>query len=479
MEQVHLGIWIRDVICGKLLFGGNMIETFTESSEQQDGQEAPLVLRYAKLGLVLACAAIVGCVGFVLWSQAELEDHQEPVIRPNRVFEMAARYAVGLKAFMELAGPWNAALTEPILRDLAKVSPKKQDALRQLILKGWLTNEWPSESALAAVAESETALKEDVMTLGQMKSASISITDDRWLKLKKRHGWMAELARVQTLPADDVARQVVMQQAMQTTMVMLAFGFLGILAAVCGLVLFVLAFLRWRDGRLKFTLSSITRPEGGLLLEGFAVYMVLFLILPKVSRFVFADMPRTFHYLIALLALIAGFLWPLWRGMKRESWRLALGLHAGKGMLREMTAGILGWLACLPLLFLGMIAASWIVKLTGVSPEHPITDAFSGSLGGKISAVLLAVVWAPISEEMMFRGLLFPGLSAWLRSVFGAFGGAFIFAVIHPQGWAGVPAIMALAIAFSLLRMWRQSLIAPMTAHALNNGILCLLLLSV
>jgi hypothetical protein len=71
-----------------------------------------------------------------------------------------------------------------------------------------------------------------------------------------------------------------MQQAMQTTMVMLAFGFLGILAAVCGLVLFVLAFLRWRDGRLKFTLSSITRPEGGLLLEGFAVYMVLFLILP-------------------------------------------------------------------------------------------------------------------------------------------------------------------------------------------------------
>jgi membrane protease YdiL (CAAX protease family) len=126
-----------------------------------------------------------------------------------------------------------------------------------------------------------------------------------------------------------------------------------------------------------------------------------------------------------------------------------------------------------------MIAASWIVKLTGVSPEHPITDAFSGSLGVKISAVLLAVVWAPISEEMMFRGLLFPGLSAWLRWVLGALGGAFIFAVIHPQGWAGVPAIMALAMAFSLLRMWRQSLIAPMTAHALNNGILCVLLLSI
>jgi membrane protease YdiL (CAAX protease family) len=91
--------------------------------------------------------------------------------------------------------------------------------------------------------------------------------------------------------------------------------------------------------------------------------------------------------------------------------------------------------------------------------------------------VFLAVIWAPVSEELMFRGLLFPGLSAWLRWVIGILTSAFIFAVIHPQGWAGVPAIMALAAGFSLLRMWRQSLIAPMTAHALNNGLVCLMVL--
>jgi membrane protease YdiL (CAAX protease family) len=49
--------------------------------------------------------------------------------------------------------------------------------------------------------------------------------------------------------------------------------------------------------------------------------------------------------------------------------------------------------------------------------------------------------------------------------------------VIHPQGWAGVPAIMVLASTFSLLRMWRQSLIAPITAHALNNDLISLLML--
>ena len=142
-----------------------------------------------------------------------------------------------------------------------------------------------------------------------------------------------------------------------------------------------------------------------------------------------------------------------------------------------MGAGFLGWVAALPLLVVGMIAASWIMKLTGEFPSHPIVDAFAGNGWAKFGAIVLAVVWAPISEEIMFRGLLFPGLSAWLRWLAGAVLGAFVFAVIHPQSWAGVPAIMVLAGSFSFLRMWRQSLIAPMTAHALNNGIMCVVML--
>lgn len=449
-----------------------MIESVPESNEP------PAAIRYTKLGLTVACAAVISCVGYVLFTHDSSRQDQVSVIRPNRVLEMATRYAVGLKAFMEMGGTWNAALTEPILQDLSKGSPNKQDALRRVILKGWLTNEWPSESALTSVVGNESALQEDVATLNQMKSPPIPITDECWLKLKRRHGWIAELARAQTLPAEDASRRVIMQQAMRTTLVMVGYGILGFLAAVGGLVLFILAILRWRDGRLKLALSRVNHPEGGLLIEGFAVYMALFLILPTASRYVFADMPRVFHYGLAFVALAAGFVWPIWRGMKRADWRLTLGLHRGQGILREMGAGVLGWLACLPLLILGMIAASLISNLTGMLPTHPIMDDFSGSLPVKVGAVILAVVWAPISEEMMFRGLLLPGLSAWLPWFLGVLGGAFIFAVIHPQGWAGVPAIMALASAFSLLRMWRQSLIAPMTAHALNNGILCTLMLS-
>jgi membrane protease YdiL (CAAX protease family) len=152
-------------------------------------------------------------------------------------------------------------------------------------------------------------------------------------------------------------------------------------------------------------------------------------------------------------------------------------MHRGQGVLREMGAGLLGWLAALPLLVIGIIAASWITKLTGDFPSHPIVDAFAGDPWAKFGAVMLAVVWAPLTEEITFRGLLFPGLSAWLRWVPGVLMSAFVFAVIHPQGWAGVPAIMALAATFSILRMWRQSLVAPMTAHAMNNGVMCAMML--
>ena len=36
---------------------------------------------------------------------------------------------------------------------------------------------------------------------------------------------------------------------------------------------------------------------------------------------------------------------------------------------------------------------------------------------------------------------------------------------------------MALAIAFCLAREWRRSLVAPMIAHGINNGVITLMLL--
>ena len=77
----------------------------------------------------------------------------------------------------------------------------------------------------------------------------------------------------------------------------------------------------------------------------------------------------------------------------------------------------------------------------------------------------------PVIEETMFRGALFHHLRRRWSWVISAPVVAFIFAVIHPQGWVTVPALGAIAMVLAALREWRGSIVAPMAAHACNNFI--------
>jgi len=89
----------------------------------------------------------------------------------------------------------------------------------------------------------------------------------------------------------------------------------------------------------------------------------------------------------------------------------------------------------------------------------------------------MACLFAPLVEELAFRGLLFTHLRGRLGLTFATVCSAVIFAAIHPQGLAGIPALMAIAAVFAGIRAWRGSLIAPMVAHALHNGVLVVMLL--
>ena len=433
----------------------------------------------AKFGAVLALLVILACAVYVVLAHSveRGEVDHTPATSPNRMLELVGRYAVGVKGLMQQTGQWKPELTGAMLDGTENLARSDADALRVLILKGWLNEAWPPAPDLDAIALKNDSLQRDVKAIQAMMSAQGKVEEEEWKRLLLRHGWIVRLMRAQTNEGDVAGRDILVKEATVTAMTLLAGGMMGMLAAVAGVVLMFLAISRIRSGKIRFALVPRTRETGGLLLEGFAIYLSLFLVLPMGLRALSPELPRWAAYASMLVALGGGMAWPLLRGMTRTLWRDSLGLHRGAGVWREVGAGLLGWLAGLPLMILGMIAASWIIKYTGEYPSHPIIEVFAGNAWAKLGAVVLAVVWAPVSEEIMLCGLLFPVLSAWLRWLLGAVSGAFIFAVIHPQGWAGVPAIMALAIAFSMLRMWRQSLIAPMTAHALNNGIMCAMML--
>ena len=85
---------------------------------------------------------------------------------------------------------------------------------------------------------------------------------------------------------------------------------------------------------------------------------------------------------------------------------------------------------------------------------------------------MLAAVAVPLIEETMFRGLLYRGLRQWMPMLVSGLLMGTAFALVHPQMFAVLPILAALGLGFGLLREWRDSLIAPMVAHGLHNGIL-------
>lgn len=110
---------------------------------------------------------------------------------------------------------------------------------------------------------------------------------------------------------------------------------------------------------------------------------------------------------------------------------------------------------------------------------QPILEIFENIKNPAIKGgvILIAIAGAPLVEELLFRGILYPFLknkfgfrnALWLTS--------FLFAAFHLHLPSLLP-LFVLAVAFTLLYEWTGSLIAPILMHAgFNSMSLGLLLL--
>ncbi|MFM8581790.1 MAG: lysostaphin resistance A-like protein, partial [Planctomycetaceae bacterium] len=149
---------------------------------------------------------------------------------------------------------------------------------------------------------------------------------------------------------------------------------------------------------------------------------------------------------------------------------------------------VLAYIAGLPVVFLGMLGTVVMMQLMNQLataalpladvPAHPIVELFArGALAEKLQAVAV-VLLVPITEEIMFRGAMYRHLreasgrgGIVLSVLFSLFFSSFLFAVIHPQGPAGVPLLMSIAIVLAVVREWRESLVSPIVTHMVVNGV--------
>jgi uncharacterized protein len=90
--------------------------------------------------------------------------------------------------------------------------------------------------------------------------------------------------------------------------------------------------------------------------------------------------------------------------------------------------------------------------------------------------VLFAVVIAPVAEEFIFRGMLFPFVKQLGRPKLAWFGVSFLFALIHLDKAIFLP-LFVLALVLTWLYEKTDCLLAPILVHSLFNAANLVLLL--
>jgi len=118
--------------------------------------------------------------------------------------------------------------------------------------------------------------------------------------------------------------------------------------------------------------------------------------------------------------------------------------------------------------------AGWtaIVSALGLElTEQPdVLPYFGGGPGGLAMALLLGAVVAPVAEETLFRGYVYPGLAhSWGRTA-GLLVSAAVFALLHGFS-AVIPPIFVIGIILALSYDLTDSLWPPIAIHALMNGL--------
>jgi membrane protease YdiL (CAAX protease family) len=312
------------------------------------------------------------------------------------------------------------------------------------------------------------------------------LTQEDHVFLRRQLGWFGELALPRTHDAALAA-------ATRTFWIVMG-GLAGAgVLTLLGLVGLVVLLILLASGNLRGGLGGPSF-VGGVYAEAFAVWMLVYGGFLLGARFI--PVPAGMRLLLSgagmLVTLAVALTWPVVRGVRWRQVRRDIGWVPGRGVAVEVLWGVGSYVMALPLVAVGLVITLLLINLrTHVAdaggrrlsfspdqgPSHPIGPILmQADWWGVLQVLLLASVLAPFVEETMFRGVLYrhlrdasARLGGAVSALLSAAGVSFVFAVIHPQGWLGVPVLMTLAFSFALVREWRWSLAASMTMHALNN----------
>jgi len=183
------------------------------------------------------------------------------------------------------------------------------------------------------------------------------------------------------------------------------------------------------------------------------------------SEWGFALQTLAFHWAVIIFVIV-------WKLRSGWSWRGMFGFGM-RGFTYQASRGLLAYLIVFPLIILSALVYQWILIWLGYQPvQQPIMDFLSGDISvfTRVYGLLLAVLIAPVAEELLFRGLLLPVLARRLGVVAGVLGVSLIFAGMHLFIPALVP-LFFVSVACCLAYVYTGSLTTAIVFHSIFNSV--------
>ncbi|MCC6954233.1 MAG: CPBP family intramembrane metalloprotease [Deltaproteobacteria bacterium] len=381
-------------------------------------------------------------------------------------------------------------------------SPAYRDSLRKKIVLGTyfdllqatepMLERLTADSARTAEEiEFDAGFRTVVASLLRPEDATLayerqSLATAQWGQFEQSLGWFGKLLRFKagSLTPEDTTK---FEEENHTRFGKFLSGlttFATILSV--GVIGFLIYSFRFFTGRSRFALDPPSMSPN-FCLEIFCLYLLAMLGLSFVFRLAAGMRTEIVERLggpgmlmlncIGILSTVLIVFWPRLWGVSVRSTFSTIGLTFGGvgrffgNLVIGPTFYISAWIPLLAVLIVYSIIIQWfgIDMSKGAHPVIPILLS-SEDKEARFFIIFLAVVVAPFVEEIMFRGAFY----SWLRSRMGRLSSmlvcSIVFASIHPQGLLGLVPLTCVSMVLCMLREWRQSLVAPMLAHACFNA---------
>jgi len=174
----------------------------------------------------------------------------------------------------------------------------------------------------------------------------------------------------------------------------------------------------------------------------------------------------------ALMQVLGLVLMARFVGENRMSWREGFGLRFEESP-RMLLVGVVAAVVGLALAMGILLGSQWLMALANVTPvEQSSITALrqSEDVARRLAVALTTVLLAPLFEELLFRGILYPALKQAGYPRFALWGTAVLFGLSHVN-LLTFASLTCFGLLLTVLYERTDNLLAPITAHACFNAV--------